>query len=191
MLYYFQEVDTMLFQFYITLKEKDYLDFNLFHSFESRHGKKLVRKTLIIFDAFMVILMALVILLLGRTRFSITYVVVLGLLALIYTLLFKKVMTKNISTQIKRLKKIGKLPFEPTSTLEFYEDKVVEITPTARTEQNYSAFERVCIVADRYILIYRSSVGAYILPMAQIENQANMHAFMTFLAEKCSTVENY
>jgi hypothetical protein len=191
MLYYFQEVDTMLFQFYITLKEKDYLDFNLFHSFESLHGKKLVQKTRIFFVAFMVILMALVIWFLGRTRFSITYVVVLGLLTLIYMLLFKKVMTRNISAQIKRLKKIGKLPFEPASTLEFHEDKLVEITPTARTEQSYGAFERICIVADRYVLIYRSSVGAYILPMAQIENQANLDAFLTFLAGKCNKIEHY
>ncbi len=86
---------------------------------------------------------------------------------------------------------MGKLPFDPVSTLEFYEDKMVEITASSRTEQGYNIFERVCVVKDRYILLYKSSVGAYILPVAQIKAQLNQENLVDFLSKKCTNVEYY
>ena len=181
----------MLFQLNINLSEDDYLDFNNFHSFESAHGKKLIRKTRIRFILAMVFLAALVVLILGWTTFSVVYAALLLLLTLLYMLFFKKVLTLNIKTQIKRLKKMGKLPFDPVSTLEFHEDKMVEITALQRTEQSYSIFERICVVKNRYVLLYKSSVSAYILPVTQIEAQLNQEDFIDFLSQKCTNVEYY
>lgn len=181
----------MLFQFNITLTEEDYLAFNNFHSFESKQGKKLIRKTRISFIAVMVFLMALVILLLGWRPFTITYVTLLGLLTIVYMLTLKKRLIRSIKKQIKRLKETGKLPFDPSSTLEFYDDKMVEISPSARTELRYDIIERICVVADRYILLYRSSVTCNILPIAQINAQADMDAFLNFISQKCNTIERY
>ena len=181
----------MLFHFNITLTEEDYLAFNNFHSFESKHGRKAIRKSRIFFIAIMALLIALMFFIQGVTTFSLIYTALLGVYTIVYMLLFRKVLNKNIKSQIKRLKKLGKLPYEPISTLEFYEDKMVEITTSARTEQSYDVFERLCIVANRYILLYRSSVGAYILPMAQIKSQANLDDLLYFLSQKCNTVEHY
>ena len=181
----------MLFQLNINLSEEDYLDFNKFHSFESAHGKKLINKTRFFFVLAMIILAALFLLLIGFTTFSIIYTALLLLFTLLYMVFFKKILTRNIQTQIKRLKKIGKLPFDPISTLEFYEDKMVEITASSRTEQSYTIFERVCVVKDRYILLYKSSVTAYILPVAQIKAQLNQENLVDFLSKKCTTVEYY
>ena len=181
----------MLFQLNINLNEDDYLDFNKFHSFESMHGKKLINKTRIFFVLAMIILATLFLLVIGLTTFSITYAVLLLLFALLYMVFFKKVLTRNIKVQIKRLKKIGKLPFDPVSTLEFHEDKMVEITASRRTEQGYNIFERICVVKDRYILLYHSSVAAYILPVAQINTQLNQNEFVDFLSTKCTNVEYY
>jgi Ca2+/Na+ antiporter len=181
----------MLFNLNINLNEGDYLDFNKFHSFESMHGKKTIRKTRLFFILAMVILAALVILLLGWTTFSVIYAALLLLFTLLYMLFFKKVITRNIKAQIKRLKKIGKLPFDPVSTLEFYEDKMVEITASSRTEQGYAIFERVYIVKERYILLYKSSVSAYILPMSQVKVQLNYEDFVKFLSQKCANIEYY
>ena len=138
----------MLFQLNITLTEEDYLAFNNFHSFESTNGKKLIRKSRIFFIAFMALLIALVLFTFESTTFSIIYATVLGSFTALYMLAFRKILERNMKVQIKRLKKTGKLPFEPVSTLEFYEDKLVEITASKRTEQNYHAFERMCVVAD-------------------------------------------
>ena len=181
----------MLFQLNINLSEDDYLDFNKFHSFESMHGKKLINKTRIFFVLAMIILAALFILVKGLTIFTITYAVLLLLFTLLYMVFFKKILTRNVKTQIKRLKKVGTLPFDPVSTLEFHEDKMVEITALQRTEQSYSIFERICVVKDRYVLLYKSSVGAYILPVSQIKEQLNQEDFIAFLAKKCTNVEYY
>ena len=181
----------MLFQLNIYLSEEDYLDFNKFHSFESMHGKKLINKTRIFFVLAMIILAALVVLMLGWTTFSVTYAALLLLFTLLYMAFFKKILARNVKTQIKRLKKIGKLPFDPISTLEFYEDKMVEITASRRTEQGYNIFERICVVKDRYILLYHSSVAAYVLPVAQIKAQLNQENLVDFLSKKCSNVEYY
>lgn len=181
----------MLFNLNININENDYLSFNNFHSFESVHGKKLIRKTRFFFILTMVILAALVVLILGWTTFSVVYEALLLLLTLLYMLFFKKLLTLNIKAQIKRLKKMGKLPFDPVSTLEFYEDKMVEITALQRTEQSYSIFERMCVVKDRYILLYKSSVSAYILPVSQIKEQLNQEDFLEFLSKKCTNVEYY
>ena len=181
----------MLFQLNVNLSEDDYLDFNKFHSFESMHGKKLIRKTRIFFILAMIFLATLVVLILGWTTLSIAYAVLLLLFTLLYTVFFKTVLTRNVKKQIKRLKKIGKLPFDPVSTLEFYEDKMVEITALQRTEQSYSIFERICVVKDRYVLLYKSSVSAYILPVWQINEQLNQKDFIEFLSEKCTNVEYY
>ena len=96
-----------------------------------------------------------------------------------------------MKTQIKRLKKVGKLPFDPVSTLEFHEDKMVEVTALQRTEQSYSIFERICVVKDRYVLLYKSSVSAYILPVLQIKEQLNQEDFIEFLSKKCTNIEYY
>lgn len=181
----------MLFQLNINLSEDDYLDFNKFHSFETMHGKKLINKTRIFFALAMIILAALFLLVMGLTTFSITYAALLLLFTLLYMVFFKKILTQNVKTQIKRLKKVGKLPFDPVSTLEFHEDKMVEMTALQRTEQSYSIFERICVVKDRYILLYKSSVGAYILPVVQVKAQLNQEEFVDFLSSKCTNVEYY
>ena len=181
----------MLFQLNINLSEDDYLDFNKFHSFETMHGKKLINKTRIFFVLAMIILAALFLLVMGLTTFSITYAALLLLFTLLYMVFFKKILTQNVKTQIKRLKKVGKLPFDPVSTLEFHEDKMVEMTALQRTDQSYSIFERICVVKDRYILLYKSSVGAYILPVVQVKAQLNQEEFVDFLSSKCTNVEYY
>ncbi len=181
----------MLFKLNIHLNEDDYLSFNHFHSFQSVYGKKIISKTRNIFILTMVILIAIAFLIHGFTAFSVTFAICLLLFTLLYIIFYKKILTLNIKTQIKQLKKSGKLPFDPESTLEFYEDRMVEITPLQRTEQTYNIFERVCVVQDSYILLYKNSASAYIFPVSQIKEQITPEEFIKFLSEKCSIVEYY
>lgn len=181
----------MLYQLNIHLSENDYFDFQLFHGLESAPGKKVVRNSRISFVVIMVILAALVVLILGVTLFSMIYSAILLLFTLLYAVFFKKILAKNYKAQIKRMKKQGKLPFDPVSTVEFHQDKLVEITPSKRTELNYGVFERICVVKDRYILLYTSSVNAFILPAAQIRTQLNPKELVDFLSARCPRVEYY
>jgi len=68
---------------------------------------------------------------------------------------------------------------------------MVEITALQRTEQSYSILERICVVKNRYILLYKSSVSAYILPVLQTKEQLDQEDFIEFLSKKCTNVEYY
>lgn len=178
----------MLYQFNIHLTEDDYVAFNQFHAFESPQGKKLIRNSRMILPVVTVVLAAMVFLVDGLSSFAVTYAIVLGLFTVFYVAGFQKIMHFVIRKQIKMLKKTGKLPFDPVSTIAFYDDKMAEITASRRTEQGYDAIERVCVVREKYVLLYNSSVGAYILPIPQIRQQANLEELLGFLTQKCGKV---
>ena len=93
--------------------------------------------------------------------------------------------------QVKQLKKAGKLPYNKEANLEFYEDKIVAVSENSQAELNYSGLERLCIVKNRYIYAYNSSLSAIILPIPQIRQQVNEGEFLQFLTEKCPNVEHY
>lgn len=181
----------MRYQFNVTLTEEDYLTFNYFHSLESAAGKKAIKKSRIFFVAAMAILMVFFILITGWRTFSIAYVTLLGLFTVVYVLLFKKILKRNIKTQIRKLKKSGKLPYDAEAVLEFYDDRLVEITADKRIEQRYDGLERICVAKEPYLYLYHSSVNAYILPVRQLKAQVNQEEFMSFLLTKCSCVEYY
>ena len=82
----------MLFQLNIMLTEEDYLAYNNFHSFESAHGKKQIRKSRITIIAIMAFLLVFVVFMLGWTPVSIAYTIALGLFTALYMLLFKKIL---------------------------------------------------------------------------------------------------
>ncbi len=181
----------MLFQLNVNLNEDDYFAFNLFHTFESTHGKKMIKKSRNFFILVMFILAVLFLLMEEWTVISVVYMILLLLVLFLWIVFFKMLLRLNIRYQIKQLKKLGKLPFDPISTLEFYEDRIVEITASSRTEQNYTALERIYIAKDQYIFLYKTSVSAYMLPIAQVNAQLNQESFIDFLTKKCTNVEYY
>lgn len=181
----------MRFQLNLTITEEDYLAFNYFHTLRSKTGKRMVRRSRILFITCVAVLLVLAIWVMGWTPFSTAYLILMMLFTALYTAFFGKIISWNIKKQLKQLKKTGKLPYEPTARLEFYEDKLVEITPDKRTELNYSALERICIDADRFIYLYNSSMAAYILPTPQVRAQLDQEEFLRFLSAKCKTIEYY
>lgn len=181
----------MVFRFEVLLSEGDYLAFNRFHSFSTREGRRMLWRHRGLFLLMMAGVVGLTFLLLGKSLFSFCYTALLVVFSGIYLVLLRKRMDLYLRGQMKRLKKGGKLPFDPVATLEFYEDKMVEITPTTRTEQSYAAIERVCVDGDRCVYLYNSSVTAIILPIPQIRPQANLEDFLQFLRGKCPRVEKY
>ena len=181
----------MQYQINVTLTEDDYIAFNHFHALESVPGKKQVQKSRVFLAVFFAALAAIIILILGWTTFSITYITLLGIFGFVYILFFKKIVRRNITKQVQRLKKQGKLPFDAYTTMEFYDDKLVEITEKARTERSYDTLERICVVKDQYIFLYTSSIGAHLLPIGQLNAQTDLNEFLNFICQKCSIVEYF
>lgn len=181
----------MHYQLKINLTDEDYLAFNVFHNLESKNGKKMVRKGRMIFSGMIILLSAAYVLLKGWGIDSMLYLALVTPITVIYLACHKKLLIRSMKKHIQQLKKNGKLPFDPESTLEFYEDRFAEITPTCRSERDYTIFERICVLKDRYLLLYNSSIGAYILPIPQIKEQVDLQEFLDFIMSKCSTVEYY
>lgn len=180
----------MLFQTDVCLTEEDYLEFNLFHALHSESGKKQIRRSGILFAVFMVLLMALSVMIMGLTTFSVTLIALLGAYTVLYLLFFKKLVARNIRKQLDRLKAQGKLPFDAQCRLEFYSDRLVEQTATKRIEQSYRDLERICVVGNRFLYLYHSSVQAYIIPIAGRDTTQTAE-LVSFLSQACGTVERY
>lgn len=181
----------MAFRFNITLTEEAYLDFNKFHSLESATGKKTVKKGKL---TILAVILAFTLLELVATGWNeeffgfLTIMVLMGILSLCF---FHKWILLMVKFQIKQLKKTGKLPFDEQTTYEFYEDKFVQTVPDSRMEQSYSGLERICVVSDRMLLLYRNSSQAFVLPIPQLRQQGDLDALVQFLAQKCGAVEYY
>ena len=179
----------MKFQFHVNLTDEDYLAFNIFHSFESQDGQKNIRKRRIILLSIIVLIVLCFVFSMGLTSFTVIYITLVGLFTLIYTLSFKKIITRNLKGQLRQQKKQGKLPFDPEATFELYDEEFAEYTELKRTEQSYQTIERICILNDKYIYLYNSSMSAYILPIPQIAQQVDLNELMRFLITKCNNIE--
>ena len=181
----------MQYQLDIHMTDEDYLQFNLFQSLELPHGKKAIRRARLILLGVVAAVLALYVWIAGWTPFSIVYVLTVSLITTIYLADYKKRVARSIRNQIKRLRKTGKLPFDEVSRVEFYEDRIVETAASSRGEKGYDTLERICVLENRYIFLFTSSVSAYILPIPQVKAQIDMQEFLNFLSGKCNTVEYY
>lgn len=181
----------MEFRFDITLTEEAYLDFNKFHVLESDTGKKTVRKGKLIIAAVILAATLLELVANGWNGEFFGFLAIMVLMGISSFCFFHKLALWMVKFQIKQLKKTGKLPFETQTTYEFREDKLVLTVSDGRMEQNYDGLERLCVVPDRFLLIYRNSSQAFVLPIPQIRQQGDLDGLVRFLSQKCSEVEYY
>lgn len=176
----------MPYRFQITLSEEDYFSFNIFHLLESPEGKKnLLRGRLIFIGISVLLCIGICLFVRNDPQFVTTYCFLFGSFVLVYMLLLKKLHRRNIKRQIQRLIKQGKLPFGDPSTIEFFEETVVDSSVGQRLEVRYDALDKALIVNNEYIYLYTNAVTAIILPICQVRAQADMGEFLAFLKEKC------
>jgi hypothetical protein len=181
----------MDFKFNVHLTDADYLDYNVFWAIKSPYGKKQMR-TFRILIAAAILLFSLFILV--RDRFSSDAFFSASaqwfLLAIIEAFLtpFYVWILKN---QIKSLKKHGKMGYSPDSEMEFFEDRFTETTPENKTEQKYSAVERISVIGGKYVYIHVNNLMAYILPMSCFASSEEFERFMRFMCAKCGKIDTY
>lgn len=181
----------MNFRFDITLTEEAYLDFNKFHATESATGKKTVRRGKLTILAVILAFTLLELVVTGWNEEFFGFLAIMVLMGVSSFCFFNKLALLMVKLQIKQLKKTGKLPFDTQTTYEFYEDKLALTVSDGRMEQSYDGLERVCVVPERFLLIYRNTSQAFVLPIPQIRQQGDLDALVQFLAQKCGAVERY
>ena len=181
----------MHFKFNIRLTDQDYLDYNIFWMLKSPYGKKQMLK----FRITIAILFAAVsFLALFGGGFSVSawlgiipYVILLVLFELLLNPFFVWVLKNNI----KSLKSKGKMGYSPVAEMEFYDERFIEVTPDTKSEQKYSAVERVSVITDKVIYIHVNNVASYILPLSCFESNEQYNEFLDFVKTKCTNVDVY
>lgn len=181
----------MKFKFNISLDDKEFIDFNVFVLTKSIYGRKTMVLTRIIV-ALIVALGALV----PLASFGFTLKTVYALIPLLVILVVAQVFLKHFITwRIKRTinknKRSGKMGYSPNSEMEFYDEKFCEVTPDNKTESNYSSVECVSIIKDKATYIHINHAMAYILPASCFNSTEEYEDFISFLKEKCATVNIY
>lgn len=181
----------MKFQFTVNLTDEDYLDYNLFWQFKSPYGKKQVIELRILL-AIIVGLLAFVALLEGDfTQEAFLDCIPYAIALVLLEIFFKRIFLWIFKGYIKSLNKKGKKGYSPFSTMEFYDDVFVEVTPENKTEAKYSAIERVSIVDCKVIYLHANNLLAYILPLSSFETRAQYDDFIQFIKTKCLIVDEY
>ena len=179
----------MKFKFNIKLNDKDYLDYNVFWMMKSHYGKRQWIKLRL----FLILPFAIISLLpLISKEYSPQNVIIpsIIILALVQVLL-KPIYIWTLKTHIKTLKKSGKMGYSPISDIEFYEESFIEITADNKTEQKYSAIERVSVITNMVIYIHVNNLMSYILPFHCFESKEQLNVFLDFIKTKCVDIDIY
>lgn len=177
----------MNFTFNVNLSEKDYLDYNVFWQMKSPYGKN----NIILLRIYTAVLFVVAAFIFWMTNHSLSGVVFIVLIGVISELLSGKFYVFLIKSQIKSLSKKGKTAYSASSIMEFSEDGFSETTKLNKTEQKYSAVERISIIGGETVYIHVNNIMSYILPKSCFESKEQFDSFLNFIKTKCNTVDNY
>lgn len=181
----------MKFQLNVTITDQDYLEYNVFWMLRSPYGKRQMRSVRLMTAAVVVLLM---IVFLWQGGFSVGAWIAFLLMAAVLGLsqiFMGKFFALAMKRTLKSLKKSGKMGYSPKAILEFYEDHFAEITPENKTEQRYSALERVSVVDGKTVYLHVNNVMAYLLPVACFASEEELTAFLEFIRGKCTQFDSY
>lgn len=181
----------MNFQFKVNVSDKDYLDYNKFWMLRSPYGKKQIKSFRIIMAAIIAVGILFLLLDDGFSPDFLIESIPLLILLFIFELCITPFMSFTLKRQIKSLKKSGKMGYSPSSVLEFYDDYFIETTESNKTEQKYSAVERISIVDGKMIYIHVNNIMAHMLPICSFESKEQYEDFLIFLKTKCINIDIY
>ena len=181
----------MKFQFNVNTTDKDYFDYNKFWMLRSHYGKKQMTTFRVVF-AVIIGVYIFISLYGGNFTFdSFIGIIPMAILLILFEVLLSPLFVLFLKSHLKSLKKKGKMGYSPSSVIEFYEDVFIETTPDNRTEQKYSAIERVSVVDNKVVYIHVNNIMSYILPFSCFESKEQYNEFFEFIKTKCSNIDIY
>lgn len=181
----------MKFVFDIKLNDEDYLKYNEFVILSSPYGKKSINSMRYLVGGIYVVFSILTLVMNGFNVGGLISLIPLTLICLGMLFAIKPMLRSSIKTQVKNMKATGKMAYSEASTLEFDEESFCEITAENKTENKYSAVERVSILKSGNVYIHINGVMGYIIPKASFESDEKYAEFETFLKEKVDCVQYY
>ena len=181
----------MPFKFNVNLTDDDYLDYNIFWTTKSYYGKKQMIKLRIIIAALFGVISLFTLFRGGFSPYSFLGVIPCLIAFIIFEAALNSILVGSIKSQIKSLKKKGKMAYSQVAEMEFSEHAFTETTPTNKTEQHYSSIERISIFHERVIYIHVNSIMSYILPISCFDSKEQYEKFLAFIETKCENVDTY
>ena len=177
--------------FNINLSDKDYLDYNVFWMLKSPYGKKQITSSRIMITVFFGIIALIALFINDFSAEALIGLIPIAVVFLIIQLSLNYFLVQSVKGNIKALKKSGKMAYSPVAQIEFNEGGFVETTPDNKTEQKYSAVERVSVINGDTVYIHVNNVMAYILPATCFESMEQLDCFLAFIKTKCSAIDTY
>lgn len=174
-----------MYEYHIQLSEKDYINFNKFHLLHSKSGKQIIRRNQLMFPVISFFLLLLIWWFDGNLELLLIEAIVLGVMSIILVFFTKGLLIKNITKQLNKLKKEGKLPYSERSIVTFEDDGIREKTAHSETKTSYALVEKIK-VSDETIYVYISAVQALIIPKTCYCADKTIDELLFFLNEKCN-----
>ena len=174
----------MIYKFKIKTTDKDYYEFNKYHSTDSPDFKKsrLIGK---IYVPAIFLVMFIYYVIRGDDLYSLSFaLIIFSIVSLIWCFSLKPLSLLFLKIHIRFMKKNGKLPYSNYATIEFYDDYFVEITENTKTEVKYDALFKVRVNEPKAIYIYQNAVLAYIIPFAVFDSDDERSEFIDFIKRK-------
>ncbi|MGM9682860.1 MAG: YcxB family protein [Eubacteriales bacterium] len=181
----------MRFRFNVDLTDDDYLEYNKFWMLRSPYGKKHIKTFRITITVLFCIFIFILLYLGGFWFDAFLRTIPVLILLTVFQICLSRFLFFSLKSQIKILKKTGKMGYSPSSVIEFYDECFIENTEENKTEQKYSGIERISIVDNKMIYIHVNNIMAYILPLSCFESREQYEDFIKFIKMKTNDIEIY
>lgn len=181
----------MKYKMNIFITEEEYIKFNEFVVFKSFYSKAtggFLKYLPVIFSIVTTILFYIIF---GMNWFSNLYCIASVIEIIVHFFRIDKYTRKVVVKSLKISKKQGKLPYDSEMVLEFYDDKIIDISKSSKTELLYSAIERVSVLKDGTIYLHQNQAMSNIIPATIFNSGINYNEFLEFIKSKCSVIDYF
>ncbi|MBE6630462.1 MAG: YcxB family protein [Ruminococcaceae bacterium] len=181
----------MKYSFDVMLEENDYYEFNKFWMLKSHYGKRNILSIRVMIGVMILAVMAFSLFLGKFTAAAFLGMIPFAVILVVVQLLINPFFAMMLKSQMKQMKKSGKMPFSAVSLIAFYEDRFEENTAEGKAEHPYTALERVSAVEGKMVYLHINNVMAYLIPYKSFADGAQYEEFLAFLSQKCEKIDRY
>ena len=174
----------MLYKFECRITDRDYYEFNKYHTTDSPDAKKsgLIGK---LYVPVIFFIMFIYYIIRGDDWYTLSFVLILfAIVSIIWIFSLKPLSLFFLKLNIKFMKKNGKLPYSDYAALEFFDDYFIETTENTKTEVKYDAVFKIRVNEPTAIYIYQNAVLAYIVPFDVFDSITERDEFIEFIKLK-------
>lgn len=182
----------MKYQLNTKMTDEDYYRFNIFMNFKSYYIKKQRVKSLTALGIMLLLFSAFVLFSSGFTQAAFVRIAIMAVFLVAWLALFPLILRVVLKVRIRNQGKSGRLGYSPVAVMEFYDDCFVETTEKNKTENKYSAVDRISILNDEGVIyVHMGALIAHIVPFSTFESKEQFEEFVEFIKTKSNNVDFY